>query len=73
MMFEHVPHISLNFDDVDLDGEILISDLYYINMITKVLADTTPQEIGTVFDISPFSTAKKYLVKLKISNLSNLT
>lgn len=46
-MFEGIPEITLNFDDINLEGEILVKDIYYIaRIMTWLTNNVTLQQIG---------------------------
>ena len=48
LMFDDVKdEVKLNFEDENLDAEIVIKDLFYLSMVLSWIAGgTTPQELG---------------------------
>ena len=46
-MFEDIPDINLDFEDKNLDAEIVIKDFFYISMMLNWIAGMTPQQLGT--------------------------
>jgi hypothetical protein len=54
-MFEDIPEITLDFDDENLDADIVAKDLFYISMMLNWLAQATAQQLGEFSSFFSFS------------------